>query len=111
MSDSIRNASLLLAQRYLDIIQNNKKEQPENFPDNEKTSLDNLCWMCDRIITSSDMPVDKISRWIGFIQGVLVCRGLTTCDVERDFSRPIFHKAYRDSGVAIPQTLEKPDNY
>lgn len=42
----------------------------------------------------NDWPVDKTSRWIGFIQGVMYKDGVLDIDEERDFTRPIFHKVY-----------------
>ncbi len=36
------------------------------------------------------LPLMKLNRWLGYIQGVLIERGLTTVDEERDFTRPYF---------------------
>lgn len=36
------------------------------------------------------MPVPKLCRWLGYIQGVLIERGLTTVGAERDWTRPLF---------------------
>lgn len=35
-------------------------------------------------------PVPKLCRWLGYIQGVLIERGLTTVQAERDWTRPLF---------------------
>ena len=35
-------------------------------------------------------PVTKLCRWLGFIQGVLIERGYTTVEAERDWTRPLF---------------------
>lgn len=35
-------------------------------------------------------PVPKLCRWLGYIQGVLIVRGVTTVDRERDWTRPLF---------------------
>ena len=35
-------------------------------------------------------PIPKMCRWLGYIQGVLVERGLTTVEAERDWTRPLF---------------------
>lgn len=37
----------------------------------------------------SDFPLDKLNRWVGFIQGVLVTRRLTTLADEIEFTRRI----------------------
>ena len=47
-------------------------------------------------------PIDKLNRWLGFIQGYLIFNKLTTVDNERDFSRPLFHEAYKTEGIIIP---------
>ena len=36
------------------------------------------------------MPVAKLCRWLGYIQGVLIERGITTVQAERDWTRPLF---------------------
>lgn len=35
-------------------------------------------------------PICKMNRWLGFVQGVLISRGVTTVNEERDFTRPLF---------------------
>lgn len=37
-----------------------------------------------------DVPLVKLSRWLGYVQGVLVTRGVTTVTIERDATRPLF---------------------
>jgi hypothetical protein len=36
------------------------------------------------------LPVAKMSRWLGYIQGVMIERGFTTVRAERDWTRPLF---------------------
>lgn len=36
------------------------------------------------------LPLMKLNRWIGYIQGVLIAKRLTTVEKERDFTRPMF---------------------
>ena len=36
------------------------------------------------------MPIPKLCRWLGYIQGLLIERGLTTVVAERDWTRPLF---------------------
>lgn len=38
----------------------------------------------------ADKPVPKLCRWLGYIQGVLIERGITTVQEERDWTRPLF---------------------
>jgi hypothetical protein len=35
-------------------------------------------------------PLMKLNRWLGYIQGVLIERGFTTVQEERDWTRPLF---------------------
>jgi len=49
---------------------------------------------------------DKTSRWIGFIQYFMIENNFTTVDAERDFSRPLFKKAYKKLGLSIPKTID-----
>lgn len=37
-----------------------------------------------------ELPLMKLNRWLGYIQGVLIVWGLTTVEAERDFTRPLF---------------------
>lgn len=39
----------------------------------------------------SVMGEDKANRWLGFVQGVVITAGLTSIEIERDFTRPYFH--------------------
>lgn len=61
-----------------------------NWKGPEKTKGEHLFHMVSVIENSLDMPIDKIARWTGFIQGVLAARGLLDVDAERDRTRPIF---------------------
>lgn len=36
------------------------------------------------------LPVPKLCRWLGYIQGLLIERGFTTVTKERDWTRPLF---------------------
>jgi hypothetical protein len=35
-------------------------------------------------------PLNKLNRWLGYIQGVLISNGVTSVDNERNFTRPLF---------------------
>lgn len=47
-------------------------------------------------------PVDKTSRWIGYVQGVMATRGLLNVGAERERTRPFFHAAYAEEGIVVP---------
>lgn len=38
----------------------------------------------------STLPLNKLNRWLGYIQGTLIAAGLTTVEAERDWTRPLF---------------------
>lgn len=47
---------------------------------------DNLRWM---LFTIRDgYAGEKSYRWLGFVQDVMISRGITTVQAERDFARP-----------------------
>ncbi len=71
----------------------------------DPTSLSHLRWMIAECINEIETyPIDKISRWIGFVQGVLTMKGILDTKAERDRTRPFYHEAYKTMGIAIPQT-------
>lgn len=98
---TIKDATIILAKRYKEML-----EPVKGIDDNlNKNSNSNLYWMCTQII-EDELPDDKISRWIGFIQGVMSVKGYIDVDIERDLSRPMFHSVYNNSNIAIPETKE-----
>ena len=36
------------------------------------------------------LPLMKLNRWLGYLQGCLIERGYTTVQAERDWTRPLF---------------------
>lgn len=36
------------------------------------------------------LPLMKLNRWLGYIQGTLITLGYTTVEAERDWTRPLF---------------------
>jgi hypothetical protein len=88
--------TIILFRRYIEII--------EKIEDGETKIT--LNWMCQTAIANSHYPIDKLSRWLGFVQGVLFTTGHISIVEERDFSRPLFHAAYKAEGLEIPPTLE-----
>jgi hypothetical protein len=39
---------------------------------------------------NDNLPVTKLMRWLGYIQGQLVAKGITTVEDERNWTRPLF---------------------
>ncbi len=74
----------------------------------DETSVEHLLWMLDHLLDNMEIfPVDKTSRWIGFVQGVLAANGILNTKAERDRTRPLFHKAYEEMGIDVPQTINR----
>lgn len=42
-----------------------------------------------------NISLPKLSRWIGYIQGTLIAAGITTVQIERDWTRPLFSELDR----------------
>lgn len=55
--------------------------------------------------TDNKITEDKLSRWLGFIQGKMHSNNWLDINDERMFTRPIFHKAYIDMGIQKPETI------
>lgn len=69
---------------------------------------DHILWMCRTASAHIDeWPIDKSSRWLGCIQGVLAMKGIIDFASEREATRPLFHAAYASEGRHIPRTLER----
>ena len=84
---------------------------PESIPgSNKRTCPENLRWLLNRVIAEIDtFPLDKIGRWIGFVQGVLAVTDNLDVDEERDRTRHRMQEAYRATGQTVPETMEMPD--
>jgi hypothetical protein len=61
--------------------------------------------MCSKALDNPQWPIDKLSRWLGYVQTEVIRLGLTTITIERDYSRPLFHEAYSNTGIEIPETV------
>jgi hypothetical protein len=91
--------SLLAFEYYRDTLIAHKIK-PVNHTlkvDGDPTSLEHLLWMCIECIPQirddgQGMLVDKYSRWLGYIQGCLICQKFTTVKDERNRTRPWFTK-------------------
>jgi hypothetical protein len=76
----------------------------------ERTCPTNLHWMMERVIREIDtFPLDKMGRWIGFVQGVLALSGNLDVDAERERTRARFHAAYKATGQEVPPTMQLGD--
>lgn len=79
----------------------------DTLPNDNDTSFYHLRWMMNRCMENLfTWPLDKISRWIGCVQGVMRCRSVLDFGAERDRTRPIFHEAYKAMGYQVPETTD-----
>jgi hypothetical protein len=99
----VLEVTMLLFKRYLKILED------IDIQEGCETSKDHLEWMCRTALQHQDYPIDKLSRWLGFVQGVLTARGKLSVDDERDYSKPLFHNAYEMDGHQIPPTIHRKD--
>jgi len=94
----VQKATLQTIEGLLDII-------PPG--EHQGISYDSMRALLETAVKEIDvMPIDKISRWVGYAQGVLIAHGVLDVIEERNRTRPFFHEAYRETGLAIPPTRE-----
>lgn len=46
-------------------------------------------FIAEFVLHLDDYPLTKLNRWLGYIQGVLICSGQTTVEAERDWTRSL----------------------
>lgn len=94
---TVRQATKQLFERYQSMI----------ITDQLTSQEERALWMCKTAIENIDTwTIDKASRWLGFVQCLMIQERYTCISSERDFSRPLFHEAYRNEGSDIPDTVE-----
>jgi hypothetical protein len=108
--DALRKAALLTLEG-LDVPNTKQYTNIAGYDIQIRTewAFTNLVWMKQTCIDNIEtFPIDKINRWIGFIQGALAAQGMLNVSQERDRTRPFFHAAYKELEINIPDTLTKP---
>lgn len=83
--------------RYRDML-TNRGVHPYNHANEDfhklprLAQLEHVYWMCDEVLKLENRhwSIDKKSRWLGFVQCVLIMNGLTTIEKERNITRPWF---------------------
>ena len=74
-----------LCRRYRDLLNAEPKEDPDN-PMHEG----HLAWMLQELQLRR-MEQTKKHRWLGYIQGIMVSKGLISVQEEREATREIFN--------------------
>ena len=79
-------------QHYAQLLESrNVKPRDRTATDEDPLHPEHLLWMCldmkRRMERELSYPVDKASRWLGFVQAGLIANKLTTIADERDRTR------------------------
>ncbi len=82
---------------YIQLLEE-KKVRPidhTEITNGDPTSLEHLLWMLYEIINNirddgHGYPTSKYSRWLGYVQGCLICHKVTTVEQERNRTRGWF---------------------
>jgi hypothetical protein len=77
----IIEAHKILIRRYLNLIK-----------DSDISEKDRWIRFCEAALDLKNS--DKLSRWVGFIQGILYAHNLISIEEERDFSRGLYKPIY-----------------
>lgn len=102
MKLSVNMATRMMFRRYLRALKNT--QNTFNEIGCAEMKRDHLIWMCEHVL-KSNLPLDKMNRWLGFVQAaIIVSMPQFSVNDERNFSRPLFHMAYKTEGVIIPET-------
>jgi len=100
LENNLKQAYAKLFKRYNTIAQENQDEIGSH-------SANKIMQMGITAISNPDrFPAEKMSRWLGFVQGILWQAGFINLKEERDFSRPLIHKAYKDAGLEVPESID-----
>lgn len=57
----------------------------------DETNPIHLLWMLDQIQNNVEQSITKKHRWLGYIQGVLVCLNVFSVSEEREYTRKILN--------------------
>ena len=83
--EELLKAHYFMMRRYRSIIQTRELKDSEF-----------LLNFCDTALTITNP--DKLSRWVGYMQGVLIERKILDTDFERNVSREIYKPIYEKLG-------------
>jgi hypothetical protein len=79
------------------------EEKIEAIFDNNLIIKENILKIKDLIVIAidrvDDFTIDKHSRWLGYIQGVLIENGILNVEEERENTRLLFQTIYKKYGI------------
>ena len=107
---TITQASRTIFKNYLEKLQKLFSTEKDYL---KQKRLLQLISMCQTVINHTSqydngentMSEDKLSRWLGYVQGIMTVYGWITVEEERENTRPLFHKAYEDLGLLKPASI------
>ena len=91
MEVNIDGAIAKLFQQHIEML-NDRNITPKNLVDDDPLSLEHAHWMAIEALrghTKEGWSLDKVSRWQGYIQAVLVMHKISSVDQERDITRKL----------------------
>lgn len=78
----------VVASKYISLLEDKRVISAQD--PNGTTEYSHLLWMLQVIVSDQSLSKTKRNRWLGFVQGVLVCKGDIEIKSERDSTRDIF---------------------
>jgi hypothetical protein len=107
---TITQASRQIFQNYLLILDRVFLEEKKTHTLERILQLKSMCQTVINHTSQYDngkneMTEDKISRWLGYVQGIMTIYGWITVAAERENTRPLFHQAYEDLGLNKPKSI------
>ena len=92
---TIHDVYELLAERYIDMAKGTGSDAK-------------IAAMMEAVVVNCVVwPADKTGRWLGYVQCLLIeVEKVTTVEVERNFTRPLFHHMYDVCGIKIPESID-----
>jgi hypothetical protein len=92
---TIVEGTILAFKRYKEILEDIKVKPDDHSGKENPLVLPHALWMCNYSLdyfkkNPFTYPVDKFSRWLGFVQAILVLHKITTVENERNVTRPWF---------------------
>lgn len=100
LSESEALAVVALFSRYRAVIMDHRDEMKGDIAE---CGSDHLIKLCDEVLANHQRyPFDKLSRWMGFVQGVLASQGLISVEEERNYSRPLLHAIHKRKPPTYP---------
>lgn len=93
----IEEGTLITVRRYKEMLEAKGIKAVDCTVDGkDPTSLPHILHMCNVLLnkivpgSGAGYSVDKYSRWLGYIQAIMIVNKLTTVENERNVTRPLF---------------------